>query len=175
MKENSSDARELATFGGGCFWCVEAVFQRIEGVVSVRSGYAGGAMPNPTYEQVCTGATGHAEVIQVAFDAGKIAYEEILDIFWQAHDPTTKDRQGADAGTQYRSIIFSHSERQMTAAQASLKKAQAKFRDPIVTEIAPLDAFWKAEEYHQKYYDSNRNAGYCRLVISPKLRKLKLE
>jgi peptide-methionine (S)-S-oxide reductase len=165
---------EVATLGGGCFWCIEAVFQRIAGVVSVTSGYAGGSVQNPTYEQVCEGATGHAEVIQVAFDPGKISYEEILDIFWRVHDPTTRDRQGADLGTQYRSIILYANEAQKTAAEASRRKAQAKFREPIVTGIEPLAGFWKAEASHQNYYNSNRNAGYCRVVISPKLGKLKL-
>jgi peptide-methionine (S)-S-oxide reductase len=175
MKENAAPSLEHATLGGGCFWCVEAVFQRIEGVVSVRSGYSGGSKNRPTYEEVCAGETGHAEVVQIAFDPARITFGEILDIFWQAHDPTTKDRQGADAGTQYRSIILYHDEKQKLAAEESLKKAQGRFRDPIVTRIEPLETFWEAEGYHQKYYDSNRNAGYCRVIISPKLRKLRLE
>jgi peptide-methionine (S)-S-oxide reductase len=166
---------ELATFGGGCFWCTEAVLQRIEGVLSVTSGYAGGTQANPAYEQVCTGTTGHAEVIQVAFDPAMISYEEILDIFWQAHDPTTLNRQGADRGTQYRSIILYADEKQKAAAEASRKKAQARLKDPVVTEIVPLEMFWKAEDYHQGYYNSHGSEGYCRMVISPKLTKLHLE
>ena len=175
MEENLPGRHELATFGGGCFWCIEAVLQRIEGVLSVTSGYAAGRTPNPTYEQVCTGETGHAEVVQVAFDPGMISYEELLDIFWQAHDPTTPNRQGADVGTQYRSIILTANDAQKSAAEKSRKKAQKNWKDPIVTEIRPLDAFWRAEDYHQNYYNSHTSVGYCRMVISPKLRKLKLE
>jgi peptide-methionine (S)-S-oxide reductase len=167
--------RGLATFGGGCFWCLEAVFTRIQGVTTVASGYAGGAVEKPTYEQVCGGATGHAEVVQISFEPARISYEELLDIFWKAHDPTTPDRQGADVGTQYRSIILYHDQGQKAAAAASMKKAQAAFRDRIITELVPLAAFWKAEGYHQDYYNANTSAGYCRLVISPKLRKLGLE
>jgi peptide-methionine (S)-S-oxide reductase len=175
MSSNPPGRPELATFGGGCFWCTEAVLQRIEGVLSVTSGYAGGTQSNPTYEQVCTGSTGHAEVIQVAFDPAMISYEDILDIFWQAHDPTTLNRQGADKGTQYRSIIFYADEKQKDAAERSRKKAKGKLKDPIVTEIVPLEKFWKAEDYHQGYYNSHANEGYCRVVISPKLKKLHLE
>jgi peptide-methionine (S)-S-oxide reductase len=175
MKDEKSDGYDRATFGGGCFWCIEAVLQRIEGVLSVSSGYSGGATPNPTYEEVCTGDTGHAEVVQVAFDSSLISYEEILDIFWQAHDPTTLNRQGPDMGTQYRSAIFYASDAQRLAAEASRKKAQGKLRDPIVTQLLPLEKFWKAEDYHQNYYNSHQGEGYCRMVISPKLKKLKLE
>jgi peptide-methionine (S)-S-oxide reductase len=175
MEDTGNGKRQLATFGGGCFWCLEAVLQRIEGVLSVTSGYAAGTTPNPTYEQVCTGETGHAEVVQVAFDPSMITYEELLDLFWQMHDPTTLNRQGADVGTQYRSIILTADEAQKSAAERSRKKAQKDFHDPIVTEIRPLDTFWKAEDYHQNYYNSHTNVGYCRMVISPKLRKLKLE
>jgi peptide-methionine (S)-S-oxide reductase len=175
MTYKPSATAAVATFGGGCFWCTEAVLQRIEGVLSVASGYAGGSTPSPTYEEVCSGDTGHAEVIQVTYDPGMIGYEEILDVFWQAHDPTTRDRQGGDTGTQYRSIILYADEAQRAAAEASRKKAQTKFRDPIVTEIQPLTQFFKAEDYHQNYYNTNANAGYCRMVISPKLKKLKLE
>ncbi len=166
--------RALATFGGGCFWCFEAVYQRIQGVTSVVSGYAGGATRSPTYEQVCTGTTGHAEVIQVTYDPAQVSYEGLLDIFWKAHDPTTPNRQGADVGTQYRSIILCHDQAQQAAALASLKKAQAGFKDRIVTEIATLGVFWKAEASHQDYYNANTSAGYCRVVISPKLKKLGL-
>lgn len=165
----------LATFGGGCFWCIEAVYKKIPGVSAVASGYAGGTTKNPTYEQVCSGTTGHAEVVQVAYDSTKLSYEGLLDVFWKAHDPTTPDRQGADVGTQYRSIILYRDDAQKSAALASLEKAQAGFRDRIVTEVAPLGDFWKAEASHQGYYDTNRSAGYCRIVISPKLRKLGLE
>lgn len=175
MNETTSDRHGLATLGGGCFWCTEAVLQRIEGVLSVTPGYAGGSTPNPTYEEVCAGDTGHAEVVQVSFDPSLITYDEILDIFWQAHDPTTRNRQGADTGTQYRSIILYADEAQKTAAEKSMKKAQAKFRDPIVTEVKPLDGFWKAEDYHQNYYSTHGSAEYCRMVISPKLKKLRLE
>lgn len=167
--------RGSATFGGGCFWCLEAVFTRIRGVTAVASGYAGGTVEKPTYEQVCGGATGHAEVVQISFDPALISYEELLDIFWKAHDPTTPDRQGADVGTQYRSIILHHDPGQRDAAAASMKRAQAGFRDRIVTELVPLITFWKAEGYHQDYYNANASAGYCRLVISPKLKKLGLE
>jgi peptide-methionine (S)-S-oxide reductase len=175
MKENYNDGKNLATFGGGCFWCMEAVLQRIEGVLSVTSGYAAGTTPNPTYEEVCSGDTGHAEVVQVAFDPALISYDEILDIFWQAHDPTTLNRQGPDTGSQYRSLILYADDQQRAAAEKSLKKAQAKHRDPIVTQVQPLETFWKAEGYHQNYYNTHVSAGYCRMVISPKLKKLKLE
>jgi peptide-methionine (S)-S-oxide reductase len=175
MDKSQPGGNEKATFGGGCFWCIEAVLQRIEGVVSVTSGYAGGSVPGPTYEQVCAGDTGHAEVVQVEFDPRLISYEELLDVFWQAHDPTTPGRQGADVGTQYRSIILTADENQKKIAEASRKKAQKNWHDPIVTEIRPLATFWKAEDYHQNYYNTHTSAGYCRVVISPKLRKMKLE
>lgn len=175
MNEALTARRETATFGGGCFWCLEAVLQRIEGVLSVRSGYAGGTTANPTYEQVCTGQTGHAEVVQVTFDPEMISFEELLDVFWQAHDPTTLNRQGADVGSQYRSIILTADDRQKSVAEASKSKAQKNWHEPIVTEIRPLDTFWEAEDYHQNYYNTHTTAGYCRVVISPKLKKLKLE
>jgi len=175
MGKELSDGRDVATFAGGCFWCMEAVFQRIEGVLSVTPGYSGGTTPNPTYEEVCTGETAHAEAVQVAFDPSLINYEEVLDIFWQAHDPTTLNRQGPDTGTQYRSAIFWSSDAQREAAEKSKKKAQARWRDPIVTEVVPLEKFWKAEDYHQNYYNNHQSVGYCRMVISPKLKKLKLE
>lgn len=163
---------QLATFGGGCFWCVEAVYQRLDGVKSVASGYAGGKTENPTYEQVCSGLTGHAEVIQIEFDAAKISYEQLLDVFWQAHDPTTLNRQGADRGTQYRSVIFCHNDAQKVAAEKSKQAAQKQFRDPIVTEIVPITKFYAAEKYHQDYFNRNRNAPYCSIVIRPKIEKL---
>jgi peptide-methionine (S)-S-oxide reductase len=163
---------ESATFGGGCFWCLEAVFERLPGVKSVASGFAGGHTANPTYEQVCTGTTGHAEVTQIEFDPAKISYEKLLEVFWQAHDPTTLNRQGADEGTQYRSLILYHSEAQKLAAEKSKAAAQKNFKHPIVTEIVPFVKFYKAEGYHQEYYDNNANAPYCRVVIAPKLEKL---
>lgn len=166
---------EKATLAGGCFWCIEAVFKRIDGVKSVVSGYSGGGMDNPSYEDVCSGETGHAEAVQVTFDPKKIGYEEILDIFWKAHDPTTVNRQGADVGSQYRSVIFYHDKKQKEIAEKSVKKTSKIFRTPIVTEIVPFENFYKAEDYHQQYYDRNTNAPYCRAVIGPKLKKLNLE
>lgn len=163
---------ELATLGGGCFWCVEAVFERLPGVKSVISGYSGGHTENPTYEQICAHGTGHAEVIQIEFDSARISYEKLLETFWEAHDPTTLNRQGADVGDQYRSVIFYHSEAQRVAAEKSKAAAARHFSDPIVTQIAPLKKFYKAEVSHQDYYRLNPNAGYCRVVIKPKLDKL---
>jgi peptide-methionine (S)-S-oxide reductase len=164
-----------ATFGGGCFWCVDAVYQYVPGVIKISSGYAGGAVPNPTYERVCTGRTGHAEVVQITYDPSKVTYDQLLDLFWKAHDPTTLNRQGADHGTQYRSIILTSSPEEAAAAEASKKKAQAQFPDPIVTEIVPLTIFYPAEEYHQDYYRNNKDRNpYCQMVIAPKLKKLGL-
>ena len=168
----STTATELATYGGGCFWCVEAIFQRLDGVKSVASGYAGGKKDNPTYEEVCTGQSGHAEVIQIEYDPKKISFNDLLDVFWLAHDPTTLNRQGADRGTQYRSVIFYHDEKQKLAAEASKKTASPQFKDPIVTEISPLPKFFKAEGYHQNYFNRNPNASYCTFVIRPKLDKV---
>ena len=162
---------ETATFGGGCFWCMEAEFQRVPGVISVESGFAGGHTENPTYEDVCTGQTGHAEVTQITFDPQKVSYEKLLDYFWDAHDPTTLNRQGADVGTQYRSVILYSSEAQKAAAEKSKAEAQKRFKDPIVTQIVPLKKFYKAEDYHQDYYNNNSNAPYCQVVIRPKLQK----
>ena len=169
---NHSDHHlEVATLGGGCFWCTEAVFQMLPGVKSVTSGYAGGTTPNPTYKQVCEGNTGHAEVIQIKYDPGLISYEKLLATFWEAHDPTTLNRQGADTGTQYRSIILYSSAAQKAAAEKSKAAAQKHFRQPIVTEIVPLGKFYPAEDYHQDYFRNNPNQPYCRLVISPKVEK----
>lgn len=168
----STNKLEVATVGGGCFWCVEAVYERLPGVISVTSGYAGGHTENPTYKQVCTGTTGHAEVTQIVFDPAKTSFEKILEVFWQAHDPTTLNRQGADSGTQYRSVIFYHDEKQKLLAEKSKLAAQAHFKNPIVTEISPLPKFYPAEDYHQGYYDANGNQGYCQFVIRPKLEKL---
>jgi len=162
----------LATFGGGCFWCTEAVFEGVDGVTAVVSGYAGGSVPNPTYEAVCTGTTGHAEVIQISYDPDRVSYEQLLELFWQAHDPTTLDRQGADAGTQYRSIILYHDDAQRAIAERSKAETQKSFSEPIVTEIVPLKTFYKAESYHQDYFENNPNAPYCIFVIKPKLDKL---
>ena len=170
-----AEKTERATLGGGCFWCLEAVYQRIPGVKSVTSGYAGGTVPNPTYNQVCTGTTGHAEVVQIEFDPSVLSYEHLLDMFWECHDPTTLNRQGADVGTQYRSVIFYNDDRQKVAAEKSKMEAQKSFSDPIVTEIQPLKAFYKAENYHQDYYNNNSNAPYCSFVIKPKLQKLHLK
>ncbi|MDP9325845.1 MAG: peptide-methionine (S)-S-oxide reductase MsrA [Candidatus Dormibacteraeota bacterium] len=165
--------RETATLAGGCFWCLDAVYRQIEGVTGVVSGYAGGERPNPTYEEVCTGRTGHAEAVQVEYDPGVISYPEILDILWTIHDPTTLNRQGADVGTQYRSAIFHHDDTQKAAAEASRDKVQELWPNPVVTEIVPLEAFYPAEAYHQDYYAHNPNAGYCQVVINPKLKKLR--
>lgn len=158
--------------GGGCFWCVEALYESLEGVVSVQSGYAGGKTPSPSYEAVCAGRTGHAEVVRVEFDPQKVSLRELLDFFWEAHDPTTLNRQGADVGTQYRSIILFSSPQQEAAARASLESAGKRFADPIVTEIKELGPFYPAEAYHQDYFKNNPNAPYCRYVIAPKLKKL---
>lgn len=158
--------------GGGCFWCVEAVYRRVPGVTNLESGYAGGTTEQPTYEEVCRGTTGHAEVVRVTFDPGTVSLERILEIFWRAHNPTTLNRQGADVGTQYRSAIYYYTEDQRRAAEQSRDAAAADFLDPIVTEIAPAGAFYPAEEYHRDYYERNPRQGYCRVVIEPKLKKL---
>jgi peptide-methionine (S)-S-oxide reductase len=168
----SANKTEIADFGGGCFWCMEAVFERLPGVISVTSGFAGGTTENPTYQQVCTETTGHAEVTEIEFDPAKISYDKLLEVFWQAHDPTTLNRQGADEGTSYRSIILYRDKKQELLAEKSKLEAQQNFRNPIVTEIVPLKIFYKAEDYHQEYYDNNSNAPYCQVVIAPKLEKL---
>ena len=164
---------ESAVVGGGCFWCTEAMYQSVPGIKSVVSGYAGGNVPNPTYEQVCTGRTGHAEVIKIDFDPAQISYEKVIDLFWKAHDPTTLNRQGADSGTQYRSIILYSSDEQKAAAEKSKAAAAKDFKDPIVTEIVPLKEFYPAEEYHQDFFDNNPNQHYNRAVTAPKLEKFK--
>jgi len=164
---------EKATFGAGCFWCVEAIFERLEGVVEVRVGYAGGKKNNPTYEEICSGDTGHAEVIQIDYNAEIISYSDLLDVFWETHDPTTLNRQGADIGTQYRSSIFYHNNDQKKIAEESrlfIDKSSI-FINPIVTEIIPLEIFFEAENYHQDYYRLNRDAPYCQIVIEPKINK----
>ena len=166
---------QLATFGSGCFWCTEAVFQQMKGVQKVVSGYSGGEVPNPTYEQICTGTTGHAEVVQVTFDPAIISYPELLEVFWRSHDPTTLNRQGRDFGTQYRSVIFYHSERQRELAERYKQKIDAEgvYRSPIVTEITQYREFFPAEPEHQNFYASNPRRPYCRVVIGPKLDKLR--
>jgi len=169
--ENTTNHLETAVLGGGCFWCTEALFQMLPGVKAITSGYAGGTTENPTYKQVCSGDTGHAEVIQIEYDPKQVSYEKILDTFWEAHDPTTLNRQGNDTGTQYRSIILYNSEAQKTAAEKSKAAAQKHFSRPIVTEIVPLKKFYAAEGYHQNYYRSNPNQSYCRFVIQPKVEK----
>ena len=165
---------EIATLGGGCFWCVEAVFQRVEGVISVRPGYAGGNVKNPTYKQICTGNTGHAEVAKIEFDPSKITYSQILNVFWQSHDPTTLNRQGNDVGTQYRSVIFFHNERQEEIAKKSKIDADKSgyWDNEIVTEVTLLNNYYDAEDYHDNYYSNNPNQPYCLFVIKPKLDKL---
>lgn len=169
--------KKRATFGAGCFWCVEAVFQELPGVEQVTSGYAGGTIPNPTYEQVCSGRTGHAEAVQIVFDPSVISYDELLEVFWRTHDPTTPNRQGNDVGTQYRSAIFYHDEEQRRRAEKSKAElaAASAFRNPIVTEIVPYTNFYPAENYHQNYYRANPAQPYCAVVITPKLAKFRKE
>jgi len=167
---------EVATFGSGCFWCSEAIFSELEGVVKVEPGYSGGTFPNPTYEEVCTDSTGHAEVAQVTFDPKVISYRELLEVFFSTHDPTTPDRQGADEGTQYRSVIFYHDESQGDEARKIVKELSDDmvFRNPIVTQITPLKAFYPAEDYHREYYKRNPSKAYCQVVIAPKLAKFRV-
>ena len=176
MQEQTTGDRpaQTATFAAGCFWCVEAVFEQIEGVRSVVSGYTGGQTDHPEYKAVCSGKTGHAEATRIDFDPGTVSYGELLDLFWRMHDPTTPNRQGADIGTQYRSAIFYHSDEQKQAAEASKRKREQDEKIRIVTEIAKAGTFYDAEDYHQDYFRKNPTAGYCRIVIQPKLKKLKL-
>ncbi len=177
-KENKMNSQaeaklDTATFGTGCFWCSEAIFERVKGVKSVVSGYSGGTVEDPTYEEVCTGNTGHAEVVQITFDSSIVSYDKLLEIFWKTHDPTTLNRQGADVGTQYRSVIFYHNADQKEKAEYYKKKLEDEkiWKDPIVTEISPFNHFYEAEDYHQEYYDNNPNQGYCAYVITPKVEK----
>jgi len=165
--------KEVVTFGAGCFWCVESIFQRVDGVISVTSGYSGGKTNNPTYEDVCSGTTGHAEVCQIIYDKNKISFTELLEIFFSTHDPTTLNRQGNDIGTQYRSVIFYHTEEQKKEAEKYKKQLNdaGVFDKPIVTEIAPYSKFYAAEDYHQNYYNQNKGKPYCTFVINPKLEK----
>ena len=170
---DSATSLERVTFGGGCFWCLEAVFQRLKGVKTVASGYAGGKVKDPTYAQVCDGNTGHAEVVQIEFDPKVLPFETLMHVFFAAHDPTTLNRQGADRGTQYRSVIFTENDAQKAAAEKAKAEAKSDYKDPIVTEIVPLTTFYKAEAYHQNYFNQNgATNGYCAAVIRPKLQKL---
>jgi peptide-methionine (S)-S-oxide reductase len=166
---------ELATFGSGCFWCSEAIFEKVNGVESVVSGYSGGKVKNPTYKEVCTGNTGHAEVVQITYNPKIITFKDLLEIFWKMHDPTTLNRQGADIGTQYRSVIFYHTDKQKEIAETYKKKLNEAniYKNPVVTEISPFESFYKAEDYHQEYYENNKAQPYCSFVITPKLEKFK--
>jgi peptide-methionine (S)-S-oxide reductase len=172
---DSSRTTEVATLGGGCFWCLEAVYEELRGVEKVESGYSGGTVPDPTYRQVCTGTTGHAEVVQVTFDPEVVSFREILEVFFTIHDPTTLNRQGADVGTQYRSAIFYHDEEQKRVAGEVISELEAAhlWDDPIVTEVKPFDAFYRAEDYHQEYYRNNPEQPYCQIVIAPKVAKFR--
>jgi peptide-methionine (S)-S-oxide reductase len=174
-EKSSADGLQLATFGSGCFWCTEAIFQNVDGVIKVESGYSGGKVKNPSYREVCTGQTGHAEVTQISYDPKKVSFEELLEVFWGTHDPTTLNRQGNDEGTQYRSVIYYHDAQQKQLAETYKKKLDESgaFNDPIVTEISPFTVFYKAEDYHQDYYNLNGNAPYCSFVIKPKVEKFK--
>lgn len=165
--------QEIATLGGGCFWCLEAIFQQLRGVVKVVSGYSGGAVANPDYKQVCQGTTGHAEVVQITFDPAQIRYADLLAVFFAMHDPTTPNRQGHDVGTQYRSVIFSHNDNQAQIAHELMRQLAPEFDNPIVTQVSPLDIFYPAEDYHQDYYQQHRQQPYCMAVISPKLSALR--
>ena len=175
MNEKTATHIEVATLGGGCFWCLEAVFDELEGVLHVESGYSGGTVANPTYRQVCTGTTGHAEVVHITFDPSAISFQEILDLFFDIHDPTTLNRQGADVGTQYRSAIFYHSDEQKATAQNTIAALNDKsvWKNPIVTQVTPFTLFYEAEAYHQEYYRNNQRQPYCRAVISPKMAKFR--
>jgi peptide-methionine (S)-S-oxide reductase len=172
-KSVMEDKFEIATFGGGCFWCVEAIFERVKGVQKVESGYSGGEVANPDYKMVITGRTGHAEVVQITFDPEIVSYLELLEIYFKTHDPTTLNRQGADVGTQYRSIVLYHNQEQQKLAEQSIQALDSEgiWNDPIVTQVEPFKAFYSAEAYHQEYYENNPNQGYCRLVITPKVEK----
>lgn len=163
----------IATFGGGCFWCIEAVIQRLKGIVSIKSGYADGHIKNPAYREVCTGRTGHAEVVQVTFDPEIISYHDLIAVFMTSHDPTTLNQQGADKGTQYRSIVLYHDDEQKAIAEQVFEAVKPFYTDPIVTELKPFEVFYEAEEDHQNYYNNNQEAGYCRMVIDPKVQKLR--
>jgi peptide-methionine (S)-S-oxide reductase len=171
----NGSAREVATLGGGCFWCLEAVYQELRGVEKVESGYSGGDVPNPTYRQVCSETTGHAEVVQVTFDPDEVSYRDILEVYFTIHDPTTLNRQGADVGTQYRSVIFYHDEEQKRTAEEVISDLETEgiWNNPIVTEVAPLDKFYVAEDYHQNYFRNNGFQPYCQVIIAPKVAKFR--
>lgn len=175
QQSRTPSEKEVATLGGGCFWCLEAVFQDLKGVEKVESGYAGGTLPNPSYEQVCTGTTGHAEVVQITFDPQVISFRELLEVFFTIHDPTTLNRQGPDVGTQYRSAIFYHNDSQKAIAEEVIRELNAAgiWDAPIVTEVVPLRAFYRAEAYHQEYFKRNPAQPYCRVVIAPKVAKFR--
>jgi peptide-methionine (S)-S-oxide reductase len=174
-QQASSKERDVATLGGGCFWCTEAIFDQLKGVEKVESGYSGGKVPNPSYEDVCTGSTGHAESIQITFNPQQISFKEILQIFFTTHDPTTLNRQGADVGTQYRSAIFYHNPKQEAVAKEVIKETNAAkiWKKPVVTEVVPFKAFYEAEDYHQEYFKNNARQPYCQAVIAPKIVKLR--
>jgi peptide-methionine (S)-S-oxide reductase len=171
----NGSAKEVATLGGGCFWCLEAVYQELRGVEKVESGYSGGDVPNPTYRQVCSETTGHAEVVQVTFDPDLVSYRDILEVYFTIHDPTTLNRQGADVGTQYRSVIFYHTEEQKRTAEEVISEIEAEgiWNNPIVTEVVPLDEFYVAEDYHQNYFRNNGFQPYCQVIIAPKVAKFR--
>lgn len=171
----SANTKEVATLGGGCFWCLEPIFEELEGVEKIEVGYSGGTVPHPSYRQVCTGTTGHAEVAQITFDPQVISYKDILEVFFTIHDPTTPNRQGADVGPQYRSVIFCHSPEQRETTHQVIGEIQAAkiWNGPIVTEVAPLEAFYKGEDYHQEYFEKNPDQPYCRVVIAPKVAKFR--
>lgn len=175
VNQVSMDKLSVATFGGGCFWCTEAVFQRLDGVEKVVSGYTGGAVPNPTYKQICTGTTGHAEVIQIHYDPDKVSFAELLEVHFATHDPTTLNRQGNDVGTQYRSAVFYHDDTQRDQAQKAIAAVEESglWDGKVVTEVTPAVTFWPAENYHQDYFNANGNQGYCRVIIAPKVAKFK--
>ena len=173
--EREPNERDVATFGGGCFWCTEAVFRELRGVEQVESGYAGGSVERPSYEAVCSGRTGHAEVVQVTYDPRVVSYRDLLEVFFATHDPTTENRQGADVGTQYRSTVLYHDDEQRLTAEATIAELErdGAFEDPIVTKVEPLGTFWPAERYHQEYYERNARQPYCQVVIAPKLAKFR--
>ena len=173
LLDEPAPGREFATLGGGCFWCLEAVFEELQGVVDVESGYAGGHVPNPTYRQVCEGSTGHAEVVRIEFDPAVIPYRAILEVFFAVHDPTTLNRQGSDIGEQYRSVIFHHGEAQKAVANEVIREAQESFDEEIVTQLLPAGGYWRAETYHQEYFRHNPAQGYCMVVVAPKVEKFR--
>ena len=173
LQAQPRSGNEFATLGGGCFWCLEAVYEELEGVVDVESGYSGGAVVNPSYRAVCDGNTGHAEVVRIEFDPAKISYREILEVFFVIHDPTTLDRQGNDVGTQYRSVIFTHSDEQQAVAGTVIAEAEAALKNRIVTQVLPAEPYYRAETYHQEYFRHNPAQGYCMFVVAPKVEKFR--